>query len=128
MTVSIGISHNILLARLATRRAKPGGSFHLLPQDVPSFLAPLDITDLHGFGRQAKLKALEKLGTIKLGELGKKSRAQLVEALGKVMGERVYGAVRGVDGRGLESDKPRKSVSCEINVSFSFPPLLVIDN
>ena len=115
--VSIVISHNILLARLATRKAKPGGSFHLLPEDVPEFLAPLDISDLHGFGRQAKQKALEKLGTIKLGELVKKSKAQLVEALGKATGETLYNGLRGIDDKQLESDKPRKSVSCEINVS-----------
>ena len=121
VVVSIGISHNILLARLATRKAKPGGSFHLLPEDVPEFLAPLDISDLHGFGRQAKQKALEKLGTIKLGELVKKSKAQLVEALGKATGETLYNGLRGVDDKQLESDKPRKSVSCEINVSFCLP-------
>lgn len=119
--VSIGISHNILLARLATRKAKPGGSFHLSPEDVPEFLAPLEISDLHGFGRQAKHKALEKLGTIKLGELVKKSKAQLIEALGKATGETLYNGLRGVDDKQLESDKPRKSVSCEINVSFCSP-------
>jgi DNA repair protein REV1 len=32
------------------------------------------------------------------------------------MGETLYDAIRGVDARKLESDKPRKSVSCDINV------------
>jgi len=115
--VSIGISHNILLARLATRKAKPGGSFHLLPQDVPEFLAPLEISDLHGFGRSTKQKALDKLGSTNLGELAKKSKSQLIDALGKATGETLYNGLRGIDDRKLESDKPRKSVSCEINVS-----------
>ncbi|KIM49579.1 hypothetical protein M413DRAFT_15584 [Hebeloma cylindrosporum] len=118
--VSIGISHNILLARLATRRAKPGGSFHLSLCDVPEFLAPLDISDLHGFGWSTKQKAREKLGATNLGELAKKSKAALMDALGKGTGETLYNAVRGIDEKKLESDKPRKSVSCEINYGIRF--------
>ena len=116
-TVSIGISHNIMLARLATRRAKPGGSHHLRAPDVPAFLAPLAIDDLHGFGHAAHQKAQEKLGTAALGALARMSRAVLCEALGRGTGETLYDALRGVDRRVLESDKPRKSVSCDINVS-----------
>lgn len=106
-----------MLARLASRRAKPAGSYHLLPHEVAEFLAPLDIDDLHGFGYSARQKAEEKLGATNLGELTKKSKATLCEALGKGTGETLYNALRGIDERKLESDKPRKSVSCDINVS-----------
>jgi DNA repair protein REV1 len=117
-TVSIGIASNIMLARLATRRAKPAGSYHLLPDDVPEFLAPREIGDLWGFGWSTSKKAEEKLGVTTLGELSKKSKATLCDALGKGTGETLYKAIRGIDERKLESDKPRKSVSCEINVCF----------
>jgi DNA repair protein REV1 len=116
--VSIGVSHNILLARLATRRAKPAGSYHLVPADVPEFLAPLDIADLHGFGGATKQKAMEKLGTTKLGEILRRSKAFLCDMLGRATGETLYNAIRGVDEKRLESDKPRKSVSCDISVSY----------
>ncbi|KAI0263776.1 hypothetical protein BC834DRAFT_971142 [Gloeopeniophorella convolvens] len=96
---SIGIAPNIMLARLATRRAKPAGSFHLLPTALPDLLPTLDIQDLHGFGR---------------------AHAALCDALGKSMGETLYKAVRGIDERRLESDKPRKSVSCDINYGIRF--------
>lgn len=115
-SVSIGISHNILLARLATRHAKPAGSYHLVPADVPAFLEPLDIADLHGFGQSTKQKAQEKLGATTLGELAKISKGMMCDALGKTTGETLYNAIRGIDERKLESDKQRKSVSCEINV------------
>ena len=52
LPVSIGISSNILLSRLASRKAKPAGSYHLKAQDAASFLAPLSVRDLWGFGRQ----------------------------------------------------------------------------
>lgn len=116
LLVSIGIAHNILLARLATRKAKPGGSYHLIPEDVLEYLAPLELSDLHGFGRQTKAKAIDKFGTAKLGELAKKSKSQLADAFGKATGEKLYNGLRGIDDQQLESDKPRKSVSCEINV------------
>ena len=113
-----------MLARLASRRAKPGGSFHLKQEDVPEFLAPLDIDNLHGFGYATRQKAEEKLGTTNLGELAQKSKATLCEALGKGTGETLYKALRGIDDRKLESDKPRKSVSAEINVRlFDFSQL-----
>ncbi|KAG6898612.1 hypothetical protein C0993_005696, partial [Termitomyces sp. T159_Od127] len=118
--VSIGISYNILLARLATRRAKPAGSYHLVPEEVQEFLVPLSITDLHGFGSSAKQKAQEKLGVTTLGDLMDKSKAVLCDALGKLTGETLYNALRGVDEKKLESDKPRKSVSCEINYGIRF--------
>jgi len=105
-----------MLARLATRRAKPAGSFHLLPAVFPDLLPTLDILDLHGFGRAAREKAYEKFGTSNLGELAGRSKAALCDALGRSMGETLYNAIRGVDERKLESDKPRKSVSCDINV------------
>ncbi|KAG2132867.1 uncharacterized protein EDB93DRAFT_1093611 [Suillus bovinus] len=118
--VSIGIAENIQLARIATRKAKPAGSFHLKLEDVPQVLAPLDIDDLHGFGHSTRQKANEKLGATNLGELAKKSKAALCDALGKTTGETLYNAIRGIDERKLESDKPRKSVSCDINYGIRF--------
>ncbi|KAK0187197.1 hypothetical protein F5146DRAFT_766832 [Armillaria mellea] len=118
--ISIGISHNILLARLATRRAKPAGSYHLLQDDVPEFVAPLDISSLHGFGYSAKQKVIDKFRVSSLGELATKSKAVLCEVLGKSTGETLYNAIRGVDDKKLESDKARKSVSCEINYGIRF--------
>jgi DNA repair protein REV1 len=107
-----------MLARLATRRAKPAGSYHLLLEDVPQFMAPLEIMDLWGFGWATHKKTEEKLGVTTLGELMKKSKSTLCDALGKGTGETLYKAIRGIDDHKLESDKPRKSVSCEINVRF----------
>lgn len=123
--VSIGIAENIQLARIATRTAKPAGLFHLKHEDVQQVLGPLDIGDLHGFGHSTRQKAKEKLGATNLGELMTRSKGQLCEALGKTTGETLYKAIRGVDDRKLESDKPRKSVSCDINVR-TFPYDLVI--
>jgi DNA repair protein REV1 len=83
---------------------------------VASLLADLDIKDLHGFGWSAHKKAQEKLGATALGVLAKKSKSMLCDALGRGTGETLWKAVRGIDERRLESDKPRKGVSCDITV------------
>ncbi|KIK81331.1 hypothetical protein PAXRUDRAFT_156343 [Paxillus rubicundulus Ve08.2h10] len=118
--VSIGIAENIQLSRIATRRTKPAGLFYLKKEDVQKVLEPLDIDDLHGFGHSTRQKAKEKLGVTNLGELARRSKAQLCEALGKGTGETLHKAIRGIDDRKLESDKPRKSVSCDINYGIRF--------
>ncbi|KAJ7118629.1 hypothetical protein C8R43DRAFT_1099174 [Mycena crocata] len=118
--ISVGIAHNILLARLATRRAKPAGAVHLVPADVPELVASLEITDLWGFAGAHRDKAREKLGSTALRDLAGKSRAALSDALGKKTGERLYDAIRGIDDTQLRSDKQRKSVSAEINYGIRF--------
>ncbi|KAJ7030391.1 hypothetical protein C8F04DRAFT_1222377 [Mycena alexandri] len=113
--ISVGISHNILLARLATRRAKPAGSLHIIPADVPALMATLEITDLWGFAGSHREKAREKLGSTKLGDLQKKSRVVLSDALGEKTGEKLWNAIRGIDDTQLISNKERKSVSVDVN-------------
>ncbi|KAJ7773410.1 hypothetical protein B0H16DRAFT_1714296 [Mycena metata] len=118
--ISVGISYNILLARLATRRAKPAGSVHIVPADVPALMATLEITDLWGFAGSHREKAREKLGSTKLGELQKKSRVVLSDALGKKTGEKLWNAIRGIDDTQLVSNKERKSVSVDVNYGIRF--------
>ena len=76
----------------------------------------MQLDDLHGFGPQLRRKAHEKLGVSNLGELVKKPRSVLCEAMGKVIGETIYKALRGITTRTIQSNKPRRSVSAEINV------------
>ncbi|KAF8638896.1 hypothetical protein AX17_001947 [Amanita inopinata Kibby_2008] len=123
--ISIGISHNILLARLATRRAKPAGSYHLTnstgkPDAILQFLSHLDISDLPGFGYAAKNKALENVGSSKVTSLREIRKERLCEVFGRTTGETLWGFVRGIDDRLLERDGGRRSVSCEINYGIRF--------
>lgn len=54
--VSIGISHNVLCAKLATRKAKPAGSFHLMKEDTEAFVAELDVKSLPGVAYATRQK------------------------------------------------------------------------
>ena len=72
-----------------------------------------------------------KFGTSVLGELKQRSKSELCAVLGKVQGEGLYWAIRGVEmGKGLEGNctdgDERKSVSCDINASYLLFNLLRI--
>lgn len=118
--VSIGCSHNILLARLATRRAKPASAFHLLPADVPAFLSDLDVGDLPGVGWSIRDKIQSELATANAGELLKFTKDKLISVLGPQKGETMYNNLRGIDTRPLDTYKPRRSVSAEVNYGIRF--------
>ncbi|ODO08076.1 hypothetical protein I350_03659 [Cryptococcus amylolentus CBS 6273] len=118
--VSIGIAHNILLARLATRHAKPAGVHHLQPTQVSAFIETLPIDDFPSIGHSTKSKIEAAFGTTIAGELMGITKSRWRGVLGEKTGEMVHGFLRGVDGRKLEADKVRKSVSAEMNYGIRF--------
>jgi DNA repair protein REV1 len=91
---SIGASHNVLLARLATRRAKPANAFHLLPSDITEFLAPLSVESLPGPRSWRPTLRSRRLVTSSLG-----ARRSCRRCLDRSMG-RSTGDLRGVSIRG----------------------------
>ncbi|CDZ97273.1 Translesion DNA polymerase-REV1 deoxycytidyl transferase [Phaffia rhodozyma] len=118
--VSIGVASNTLLARLATRRAKPAGSFHLIQDRVSEFMESLDVADLWGIGRETKLKIEAAFKTTRVGELLKKRLGEFQHILGPKTGETVYNACRGIDSKPLKEESERRSVSAEVNYGVRF--------
>jgi DNA repair protein REV1 len=49
-TASAGIAHNMLLARMATRKAKPNGQHHIEVGQVSDYMAELPVGKLPGVG------------------------------------------------------------------------------
>lgn len=105
------------MSKLATRRAKPAGVYHLVPAEIPAFLAPLDVEDFPSVGWSIRSKIEEKFGTTICGELMEHSKGAFRGVLGPKTGEMVWGYLRGMDDRKLEPHKERKSISAEMNVS-----------
>ncbi|KAK4691653.1 hypothetical protein P7C70_g9303, partial [Phenoliferia sp. Uapishka_3] len=105
---------------MASRVAKPAGSYHLLPSAVSAFLAPLPVDRLPGVGYSTKEKLEEKLGVTTIGGLLEVPRKMLQDAIGKQNGERFEAFARGVDDRELEGKKARGSVGAEVNYGIRF--------
>jgi DNA repair protein REV1 len=116
---SVGISHNILLAKLATRRAKPAGSFQLLPEDIPSLLPPLSVDSLPGIGWATRDK-LHELGVKTVADLQKVDKFRLTKCIGQGNAVKFAGFAKGIDESELEGEKARMSISAEVNYGIRF--------
>ncbi|XP_040585201.1 DNA repair protein REV1 isoform X2 [Mesocricetus auratus] len=118
-TASVGIGSNILLARMATRKAKPDGQYHLQPDEVDDFIRGQLVTSLPGVGRSMESK-LASLGIKTCGDLQCMAMAKLQKEFGPKTGQMLYRFCRGLDDRPVRTEKERKSVSAEINYGIRF--------
>lgn len=125
--VSAGISYNMLLARLATRNAKPDGQFYLAEEQVKEYLAVKLVSDLPGIGRSMKSQ-LDAIGVSTCGELLAISLAKLKDEFGTKTGEMLYYYSRGIDNRDLCTKRERKSLSVEINYGIRFSHISEADS
>jgi DNA repair protein REV1 len=114
--VSIGMGSNILLARLALRKAKPGGQYLLKSEDAEEYMKDLDVGDLPGVGWSLSEKLRENMTIHTVADLRTKTPGELKNKLGPKTGEKLYDAARGVDHGDVGEIVPRKSVSVEVNV------------
>lgn len=69
-TVNVGISTNKLLAKMASDFKKPNLVHTLFPEEVPSKMWPLPVSDLFFVGRQTT-RRLHSLGIFTIGDLAK---------------------------------------------------------
>lgn len=65
---STGFGGNRLQARLATKKAKPAGSYYLQPDDVEAYMYNISLQELPGVGR-ATLSKLKSLNFVTCGDL-----------------------------------------------------------
>ena len=116
---SVGLGPNILLSRLATKKAKPNGQFLLREDCAGDILAELKASELPGVGRSLEHK-LVALGVATVGDLVKVSLDKLQKELGHKTGASLYNMARGRDDRELELDHVRKTISAEVNYGIRF--------
>ncbi|MGB4299238.1 MAG: DNA polymerase IV [Candidatus Saccharicenans sp.] len=109
--VSVGAASNKILAKLATRRAKPGGFFELQPGEEEEFLRELDISAIPGIGPKAQVM-LRLINVHKIADLWRLPLATLRSLFG-VMGDELYLLSRGIDYRPLQTRGKSESFSRE---------------
>ncbi|XP_075962249.1 DNA repair protein REV1 isoform X2 [Anarhichas minor] len=116
---SVGMGSNILLARLATRKAKPDGQHLLKSEEVDDFIRELPVTSLPGVGPVMGRK-LAAMGVRSCGDLQQVSLSQLQKKFGPRTGQTLFRFCRGLDDRPVRYEKERKSVSAEMNYNIRF--------
>lgn len=117
LTLSIGISYNKFLAKLASDWNKPNGIKEISRDMLPEILFPLKIDRIHGLGKMSVSK-LNNMGIYYIKDLYKMPREFFVEYLGKNGGD-IYERIRGIDLRKIELDRERKSIGKERTLKFN---------
>jgi DNA polymerase-4 len=112
ISVSIGGGTNRTVAKLATRRAKPGGVFTVPPGGEADFLREHRLGDLPGVG-PSFLKTLERKGLVSVEDALSVQKEWLERWLGPSRGGWLYDRIRGRDSRPVHGRDPRKSISSE---------------
>ncbi len=110
ITVSIGLSHNRLLAKLAAERGKPRG-FYVFGAEAAATLASEPVSLLPGIG-PAQAKRLSALGLTRVGQLAGLTDRAARQKLGDE-GPAMAARARGEDVRAVHTDRVSKSVSAE---------------
>lgn len=111
LTVSVGLSYNKFLAKMASDWNKPDGMMIISKSEIPQLLSKIDIGKIHGLGNKSQEK-LRNLGINKIEELLELDREFLFELFGK-MGYEVYDRIRGIDNRAVTPNRERKSLGIE---------------
>lgn len=111
LTVSIGLSHNKSLAKIASDREKPRGFSVIGKAETLSFLAGQPVSLLWGVGKKLG-KRLADDGIETIGDLGRLGEAALVSRYGKI-GKWLHSSARGEDDRRVTPDRETKSMSAE---------------
>jgi DNA polymerase-4 len=111
ITVSIGLSCNKFLAKLASEMRKPRGFSVVGRAEAKAVLAPLSVRKINGVGA-ATASRMEAMGLRTIGELQALSEMQLAAQFGK-FGRRLAQFAQGEDDRRVTPDRPTKSISAE---------------
>ena len=111
LTASVGVSHNKLLAKIASDLNKPDGLCIIGPGDIGRILDPLPIRRLSGIGAKTAAR-LEECGLHTFGQLRAASEAILWPLFGRYT-QRVRERAAGIDERPVVGDWQEKQVSAE---------------
>ncbi|GAB4183254.1 MAG: DNA polymerase IV [Thalassobaculales bacterium] len=111
ITVSIGLSHNKFLAKLASELDKPRGFAVIGRAETLDFLGPRPISTIFGVGRATALRlAADGLHTI--ADIRARDEEALLRRHGSI-GRRLWHLAHGRDDRPVDPDQDAKSVSAE---------------
>jgi DNA polymerase-4 len=111
ITVSIGLSCNKFLAKIASDLDKPRGFAVIGGAEAAAFLAPRPVTQIFGVGKVAQAR-LAADGYRTVGDLQRASEADLVRRYGGE-GARLARLARGLDDRPVRAEREAKSISAE---------------
>jgi DNA polymerase IV len=116
VTCSVGVAATTLMAKLASRAAKPDGVLRVSPAEVTTFLHPQPVEALWGVGDKTG-EQLRRLGLTTVGDLAHTPVSTLRRALGPTIGPHLHvlawgGAEHTIVPR-RSDDEPERSIGSD---------------
>ena len=111
ITISVGLSHNKSLAKMASDLDKPRGFSVVGRAETGAFLAPQPVGAIWGVGPALRLR-LERDGLRHITDLRQLDRTELQRRYGR-LGGRLHDLAHGIDARPVTPDGAPKSISSE---------------
>jgi len=109
---SVGVGPNKLIAKLASKQAKPDGLVLVRVGEVEAFLDPLPSRALWGVGEKT-VETLSRLAIRSVGDLARTPPVILGSLLGEQHARDLHDLARGIDERPVVPYEPPKSISHE---------------
>jgi DNA repair protein REV1 len=121
------VGSSILIARMATRIAKPDGQHYVATGDVATFILDKAVKDLPGVG-WAMTRKLDTMNIKTCRDLQAITLEKLQKDFGQKTGQSLHRFSRGQDNRPIKMEHERKSVSAEINYGIRFTQVIIHDS
>ncbi len=108
LPVTVGVARTKVLAKMASRAAKPDGLLVVEPDREAEFLHPLPIETLWGVG-PATAEKLHSRGIQTVGQVATLPEAAVVEMLGRAAGQHLHAVANNRDRRRVRTGPGRRS-------------------
>ncbi|MBX3492060.1 MAG: DNA polymerase IV [Parvibaculum sp.] len=125
ITVSVGLSHNKFLAKIASDLDKPRGFSIIGRAETLSFLAAKPVSLIWGVGKAFEAK-LARDGITRISQLQRMEENELMARYGS-MGSRLWRLARGLDVRTVEPSQGAKSISAETTFTDDISDAAALD-
>ncbi len=96
ITVSVGVSHNKLLAKLGSGLKKPNGIVTITPHNLSEIYAHTELTEICGIGSRI-CRRLHRMGIYTLPKLSLTTKSSLMAEFGVVEGTFLWNVGQGID-------------------------------
>lgn len=111
LPISLGLSVNKTVCKIATGEAKPNGELEIPQERVISFLQPLSISKIPGIGEKT-YRLLRSMGVATIDTLGRMPPEMMEKVLGQP-GLMIWKKANGIDTTPVIAYSERKSISTE---------------
>ena len=122
LPITVGAGRTKIVAKMASRAAKPDGLLVVAPRDERAFLHPLRVEQLWGIG-PATTQKLHAHDLRTLRQVAQLDEATLIAILGTASGRHVHALAHNIDRRPVQAGRPPRSFGAQRALRAGTGPL-----